>query len=65
MIIVNQLLQFYLLIFMRILQSILLTILKESTSIVNSAIPFVLRIICIETSPSFYAVDCLIGFYIY
>ena len=65
MIIVNQLLQFYLLIFMGILQSILLTILKASTSIVNLAIPFVLRMICIETRPSFYAVDCLIGFYIY
>ena len=63
MIIVNQLLQFYLLICMRILQSILVIILKASTPIVKSAIPFVLRMVCMETSPSFYSVDHLNGFY--
>ena len=48
---------------MRILQSILEIIFKTSTSIVNSAIRFVLRLICVETSPSFYGMDPLIDYY--
>ena len=48
MAIVSQLLQFYLLISMRIQQSIFVIILKASTSIVRSAVPFVSRSFCME-----------------
>ena len=64
MTIVNQLLQFYLPICMRIQLSIFVIILKASTSIVRSVVSFVLRSLRVETSPAFYGVDCLIAFYI-
>ena len=61
MAIINQLIQFYLLLCVRIQQSIFVIILKASTSIVRSAVPFVLRPFPVETSPVFYVVDQLIG----
>ena len=61
MAIINQLIQFYLLLCVRIQQSIFVIILKASTSIVRSAVPFVLRPFPVETSPAFNAVDHLIG----
>ena len=63
MIIVNQLLQNSLLICMRIQQSIAIIISKASTSIVRSAISFVLRSFCAETGLAFYGADRLIDFY--
>ena len=63
MIIVNHLLQFYLLICMRSLQSVFVIISKTLTSLVRSVIPFVLRSFRVETSPVYYCVACLIGFY--
>ena len=53
MTIISQLIQFYLLLCARIQQSIFVIILKASTSIVRSAVPFVLRPFPVETSPVF------------
>ena len=48
---------------MRIQQSTFVIILKAWNSIVRSSIPLVLRYFRVETSPGFYAVNPLIGFY--
>ena len=61
MTIINQLIQFYLLLCVWTQQSIFVIILKASTSIVRSVVPFVLHPFPVETSPAFNAVDHLIG----
>ena len=48
---------------MRNQQFIFVTILKTSTSIVQSTVPFVLRSLRVQTNPAFYGVDRLIDFY--
>ena len=63
MAIAYQLFQFYLLTCIRNQQSFFEIILKSSTSIVRSAVPFVSRLFYAETSPAFYGVGLLIGFY--
>ena len=56
MVIVNQLLQFYLLISMRNQQPIFVIIVKASTLIVHSAVPIVLPLFRVETSCAFFGV---------
>ena len=40
------------------MQSIFVVILKACTTIVNSPIPFVLRLLCVEISSLFYSGNC-------